>query len=106
MQAQMAAAHVALQKPVHGGLARHIGQDLFHGPPLCAGGRKGESVPEGGGVGLLHGRAGGGRAVVLHPPDAQLKDQQLFVDEPPPRRESLLLRGRAVDGPDGVGLGE
>ena len=44
--------------------------------------------------------------MVLHPPDAQLKDQQLFVDEPPPRREGLLLRGGAVDGPDGVGLGE
>ena len=103
---RLSAAHVALQEPVHGGLTRHIGQDLFHGPPLCTGGRKGESVPEGGGVGLLHGCAGGGCAVVLHPPDAQLQDQQLFVDEPPPRREGLLLRGRAVDGPDGVGLGE
>ena len=44
--------------------------------------------------------------MVLHPPNAQLQDQQFFVDEPPPRREGLLLRGRAVDGPDGVGLGE
>ena len=69
---RFAAAHVALQKAVHGRFARHVGQDLFHGPPLCAGGGEGQRLPERRGVGFLHRCAGGGRAVVLHPPDAQL----------------------------------
>ncbi|MFR6474497.1 MAG: hypothetical protein ACLUOL_04465 [Faecalibacterium sp.] len=46
-------------------------QDLFHGPPLCAGGEKG-SDSQNGEASAFHRRAGGGRAVVLHPPDAQL----------------------------------
>ncbi len=44
--------------------------------------------------------------MVLHPANAQLQDQQLFINEPPPGGKGFLFGGRAVDGPHGVGLGE
>ena len=40
------------------------------------------------------------------PSTAQLQHQQLFVNEPPPGGIGLLFRGRAVDGPHGICLGE
>lgn len=42
----------------------------------------------------------------FHPANAQLQHQQLFVNEPPPGGIGLLFRGRAVDGPHGICLGE
>ena len=103
---RFAAAHVALEQPVHGLFARHVGQDLVHGPPLCSGGGEGQGVPEGVRVQPLHGGPGGGAAPVLHPADAELQHQQLFVDEPPPCCESSVLTFRAVDGPHRIRLGE
>ena len=103
---RLAAAHVALQKAVHGGAAGQIGQNFVYGPALGTGGGEGERCPEGGRVEPMHGRTGGCAAPVLHPPNAQLEHQQLLIDEPPPGCKSLLLCGRAVDGPHGIGLGE
>ena len=98
--------HIALQKAVHGGAAGQIGQNFVYGPALGTGGGEGERCPEGGRVEPLHGCTGGGTAPVLHPSNAQLEHQQLLVDEPPPGCKSLLFRGRAVDGPHSIGLGE
>ena len=103
---RLAAAHIALQKAVHGGAAGQIGQNFVYGPALGTGGGEGERCPEGGRVEPLHGCTGGGAAPVLHSSNAQLEHQQLLVDEPPPGCKSLLLCGRAVDGPHGIGLGE
>ena len=103
---RFAAAHIALQQAVHGLPARHVGQDLRHGPPLGPGGGEGQRVPERLRVEKLHRCPGGGAAPVLHPADAQLQNEQFFVDEPPPGRKGGFLALRAVDGPHGLCLGE
>ena len=54
----------------------------------------------------MHGGTGAGGTPVLHPANAKLQNQQLFVNEPPPGRKGLFLTGGAVDGPDGLRLGE
>ena len=103
---RFAAAHIALQKAVHGSLARHVGQNLAHGPALGSGGGKGQAGPERGRVGKLHGRTGGSGTPVFHPANAQLQNQKFFIDQPPPGCIGLLFGGRAVDGPHSICLGE
>ena len=103
---RFAAAHIALQKAVHGSLARHVGQNLAHGPALGSGGGKGQAGPEQGRVGKLHGRTGGSGTPVFHPANAQLQNQKFFIDQPPPGCIGLLFGGRAVDGPHRICLGE
>ncbi len=82
---RLAAAHVALQQPLHGPDTAQVGVDFLHGPSLCFRGRKGEPLQP-----SLHQRSGRrqrGASIGASPPPeshGQAQDQQFFEGQSPP----------------------
>ena len=96
----LAAAHVALQEPVHGQRAGHVGGDLGDRPLLARGQLEGEEAADAG-VDLGRGLQGRGLplVVLLLPLDGQrqLQNQQLLIHQPPPGAVQTLLVGGKMD---------
>ena len=96
-----AAAHIALQKTVHGGGAAQVGGDLLGGPALGAGGGKGQAGPERLQRARLHGGGGALLAPAAAEGEGQLQAQQLLKNQAAAGGGDLLRPGGAVDHPHG-----
>lgn len=93
----LSAAHIALQKPVHGDTSPKIREDLLNGAALglCRG--KGQQGEEGCGIGIRHGRPVEASAPVPQQEKAAGKEKKLFKDETPPCRFQRLKGRGTVD---------
>ena len=94
---RFAAAHVALNQPVHRVRALHVAHCVADGPLLRAGQRKWEQRAERGGVILAQGVRVFPRARPAQLQHAELQDEQLLENQPAPRRGKRLGRVWEVD---------
>ena len=95
----LAAADIALQKPVHRHLAAQVAHDLLGRAALRPGGRVRQTAPERPQIQRVHRCAGPVAPVAAQKKDADLQQIQLLKDEPAPcgGEVSGILRG--MDGP-------
>ncbi len=81
---RLAAAHVALEQPMHAHRRRHVGDDFLDGALLGAGQLEGERLAQLGGEVALHGEADAGTGLPGQPARAgqhQLEQHQLLEGE-------------------------
>ena len=98
---RFAAAHIALQKAVHGHLAAKVAADLPGGAALGVCGRIGQTAPEGRKVHRVHRRAGLLPAVPPQQEDAQLQNIQFLKNQAAAGGGRVLGAFGGVDGADG-----
>ena len=94
---RLAAADVALDKPVHHKAARHIPRRILDRALLRTGRRKGKRGVKGGEIPREHGDAALARALGAHRTERAGQHEQLLEHETPPRNRERVKVRRIVD---------
>ena len=92
----LAAADVALQKPVHHAAGAHVRRGLAHGAPLCAGGGEGEGGVELLKIALIQPYPALAAALSAHHAKRRCQHEKLLKYQPPPRKLQRGEVGREV----------